>query len=149
MERRPSRAYEVDRIIGILGGALSDLEGGYLLHQEQLVAAIVFDSVLEQGRHLNINGFKDPAAVLCRVVVEESLCRLCRQVGIQDSGKAAALNDGLRDAGRYNKPQWRLIQTWLDIGNAAAHGKFSDYDATAVARMIDDVGRFVAQELGS
>jgi hypothetical protein len=40
----------------------------------------------------------------------------------------------------------------FDIGNAAAHGKFSEYseyDEAAVTRMIDEVERFFAQELGS
>jgi len=145
----PSRAYEVNRLIGILNGALSDLEGGFLAHQEQLVAGVVFDSVLEQARHLLGAGFKDPAAVLGRVVVEDCLRRLSRQAGLSDSGKAAAMNDALRDSGRYSKPQWRLIQTWLDLGNAAAHGKFSEYDEAAVSRMLQDTERFVAQELGS
>jgi hypothetical protein len=149
LERHPERAYQVNTIVGILGGALSDLEGGFVANQEHLVAAIVFDSALEQVRHLTNSGFKDPAAVLCRVVVEESLRRLTRQSGLQDSGKATALNDGLRDSGRYNKPQWRVIQSWLDVGNAAAHGKFSEYDDAAVIRMIDDIERFVGQEIGS
>jgi hypothetical protein len=69
--------------------------------------------------------------------------------GLTDSGKAATLNDALLTAARYTKPQWRLIQSWLDIGSSAAHGKFSDYDNQAVEQMIDGVERFIAQELGS
>lgn len=149
MSQAPAHAYEVQKIVGILSGALSDLEGGFLAHQEQLVAAVVFDSVLEQARQLSTSGFKDPAAVLCRVVVEDCLRRLSRQSGLPDAGKASTLNDGLRDSGRFNKPQWRVIQSWLDIGNAAAHGKFSEYDDEAVVRMIDDIERFVGLEFGS
>jgi hypothetical protein len=147
-ERAPEHSYEVNRIVGILKGALSDLEGGFLVRQEHLVAGVVFDSVLEQARYLTKNDFKDPAAVLCRVVLEDCLRRLCRDEHLPDSGKAAALNDALLAANRYTKPQWRQIQSWLDIGNAAAHGKFSDYDNPAVIQMIDGVERFVAQELG-
>jgi hypothetical protein len=107
IERDPEHAYEVNRIIGILRGALSDLEGGFLVRQEHLVAGVVFDSVLEQARYLTRNGFKDAAAVLCRVVVEDCLRRLCREEGLPDSGKAATLNDALLAATRYTKPQWR------------------------------------------
>jgi len=149
LKGKPSRSYEVNMVIGIMKGALSDLEGGFLIHQEQLVAGAVFDSVLEQGRHLLKSGFKDPAAVLGRVVIEDCLRRVSREVGLPDSGKAAALNDALRDGGRYSKPQWRVIQSWLDIGNSAAHGKFSDYDDAGVARMIDEIEGFVARELGA
>lgn len=146
---KPSSSYDVNQIVGILQGALSDLEGGFLVGQEQLVAGVVFDSVLEQARHLLNGGFKDPAAVLCRVVIEECLHRLSCEEGLSDTGKASALNDALRDRGRYTKPQWRLVQAWLDIGNLAAHGKFSEFKDSDVAVMIEGVERFVAQELGT
>lgn len=84
-----SRSCEVKSIVGILTGAKDDLDGGYLAHQEQLVAGVVFDSVLEQARHLLKTGFKDPAAVLGRVVAEETLRRLCRAAGLPDAGKLA------------------------------------------------------------
>ena len=57
------------------------------------------------------------------------LCHL-QQFNPLASAKAATLNDGLQDRGRYGKPQWRLVQAWLDIGNSVAHGKFSDYNET-------------------
>ena len=141
-------AYEVNSLIGILTGALSDLEDGFLVGQEHLVAGVVLDSVLEQAKHLAENSYKDPAAVLGRVVVEDALRRISREESLADTGKASGLNDALRDKGRYTKPQWRVIQSWLDIGNSAAHGKFSDYDDSDVQTMIKDVERFLAQELG-
>lgn len=146
---RVDKAADVNRVIGVLTGGVSDLDGGFLVRQELLVAAVVLDSVLEQAKHLSRSGFKDPSAVLGRVVVEDCLRRLCREEGLPDLGKAATLNDSLRDKGRYTQPQWRRIQSWLDIGNSAAHGKFSAYSDADVAQMIDDVERFVAQELGT
>ncbi len=149
LDGKPSRSQEVNRIVGILHGALSDLEGGFLVGQERLVAGVVFDIVLQQAHHLLDAGFKDSAAVLCRVVIEDCLRRLSREEGLSDTGKASALNDATRDCGRYGQPQWRMIQAWLDIGNAAAHGKFSDFDHSSVAAMIEGVERFMAQELGT
>ncbi len=145
----PERAYEVNRIVGILDGALNDLEEGFLYGQELLIAGEIFDSVLEEAKHLTENGFKDPAAVLVRVVIEDSLRRLSREEGLDDSIKASAMNLALREKERYAKPQWRLIDSWLDIGNSAAHGKFADYTQDGVLRMIADVERFLAQELSS
>jgi len=147
VDRGVHDACRVNEISGVLTGAKNDLDGGYLAHQEQLVAGVVFDSVLEQARELLKVGYKDPAAVLGRVVAEETLRRLCRAAGLPDKGKASMLNDSLHSANRYNKPQWRLIQSWLDIGNSAAHGKFTDYDENAVARMIEDIERLIAAEL--
>jgi len=148
LDRYPEHSYQVHTIVGILKGALSDLEGGYLIGQERLIAGVVFDSVLEEARHLVDAGFKDPAAVLVRVVVEDSLRRLSRDEQLDDSGKAAALNIALREKGRYSKPQWRLVEVWLDIGNSAAHGRFDDYSKEEVRRAVDDVGRFLAEHLG-
>lgn len=143
---RPSIVYE---IIGILTGALSDLEDGYLVSQEYLVAGEVFDSVLAQAKHLTEKGFKDPAAVLARVVVEDTLKRLSRTEGLDDSIKASRMNGELKRKGRFPQPLWRQVEVWLDIGNDAAHGKFENYTEEQVHQMIEGVKRFLALELGA
>lgn len=141
-----SHSYDIHPIIGLLTGALDDLENGYLLGQEFIIASEVFDSVLGQAKHLVQNGYKDPAAVLARVVLEDALKRLARAEGIDDTQKTSRVNDELKKIGRYPQPQWRLIQAWLDIGNAAAHGKFSEYNDEDVEKLIEDIERFLAVE---
>lgn len=137
----------IDRVVGVLLGGLDDLEKGFLLGQELIVAGQVFDSILEQARHLNGAGYKDCAAVLGRVVLEDALRRIARREGIDDGQKASKLNDDLRKAGIHPQPQWRLVQSWLDIGNAAAHGKLDEYDQKDVRSLVEDVERFVGTEL--
>lgn len=136
-------AYEVYPIVGLLTGALGDLEGGFLRDQEQLIAADVFDSVLEHAAELNKQAYKDPSAVLMRVVLEDALRRLARKNGLDATHKAAKLNDDLKQLSVYPQPQWRLIQVWLDIGNAAAHGKFDEYSSDDVSNAIQGVGQFL------
>lgn len=146
--RRPvENAYDILPIMGILRGALDDLAHGFLTGQEFLIAGDVFDSVLEQAKHLLDTGYKDPAAVLARVVLEDALKRIARAEGIADTLKASQLNDELKKASRYPQPQWRLIQAWLDVGNAAAHGNFGDYDADRVKDVISGIEQFLATEL--
>lgn len=142
-------AFQVEAIEGLLIGALDDLEGGFLIGQEFLVAGEVFDSVLEEAKHLNQSGHKDPAAVLARVVLEGTLKRIARSEGVNDNQKASKINDELRKLGRYPQPQWRLVQAWLDIGNAAAHGKFDEYNNEDIQRLVEDIERFLASELRS
>jgi len=139
-------SYNVYPIVGVLAGALDDLQHGYLLGQEFLVAGEVFGSVLEQASHLLESGYKDPAAVLARVVLEDGLKRMARAEGISESQKASAINDELKKSGRYPQPQWRFIQAWLDIGNAAAHGDFKQYRAKDVAGQIEGIRHFFATE---
>lgn len=139
--------YDIYPIIGILQGAVSDLENGFLTGQELIIAGDIFDNVLEQAKYLNKNKHKDPAAVLARVVIEDALKRIARVESINDSIKASQINDELKKAGRYAQPQWRQIQAWIDIGNAAAHGDFNQYNQNDVQRMIEDIERFLASEL--
>ena len=138
--------YEIYPIVGVLKGALDDLENGYLLGQEFLIAAEVFDSILEQAKQLCKSGYKDPAAVLARVVLEDSLKRLARMEGFDENQKASAINDELKKRGRYSQIQWRMVQAWLDLGNAAAHGKFNDYQSEDVINLISNLENFLAKE---
>jgi hypothetical protein len=146
-KRGVEHSNEVYPIVGLLRGALSDLENGFLLGQEFLIAGEIFDSVLQQAKHLTVSGYKDAAAVLARVVLEDALQRISRSEGLDATLNAARLNDALKQKGRYPQPQWRQVLAWLDIGNAAAHGKFDEYDQAAVERLLDDVERFLATEL--
>lgn len=144
--RHVQHSYDIHPIVGVLTGALDDLEKGHLLGQEFLIAGEVFDSILEQAKQLLRSGYKDPAAVVARVVLEDALKRLARGEGIDDRQKASVINDDLRKRGRYSQSQWRFIQAWLDIGNAAAHGKFSEYKEEDVTRVVEDLERFLAAE---
>lgn len=140
---------QVQAIEGLLIGALDDLESGFLVGQEFLIAGEVFDSVLEEAKHLNQSGYKDCAAVLTRVVLENALRRIARSEGVNDNKKASQINVELRKLGRYPQPQWRLVQACLDLGNAAAHGRFDEYSDEDVQRRVEDVERFLATEFRS
>lgn len=139
---------EVKAVEGLLTGALDDLESGFLLKHEFLVAGEIFDSVLDEAKLLLKTGHKDVAAVLCRVILENALQRIARQEEIDSAQKTSKINDELKKIGRFGQPQWRLIQAWLDIGNFAAHGKFNEYDDNAVRTMIEGTEHFIANELG-
>jgi hypothetical protein len=134
----------IESIRGLLIGSLDDLNNGFLIGQEFLIASEILDSVIEEAKELLNVGYKDPAAVLGRVVMEDSLKRLARQEGIDDTLKASKINDELKKIGIYNLPQSRLIQACLDIGNYAAHGQFEEYSKEDVRNQIDDIERFLA-----
>ncbi|MTI47658.1 MAG: DUF4145 domain-containing protein [Firmicutes bacterium] len=137
-------ASTVNGVQGFLIGALDDLEHGLLVGHEFVIAGEVFDSVLEEAKYLNSKGHKDAAAVLGRVVIEDSLKRLARQEEIDDGFKATRLNDELKKINKYTQPQWRLVQAWLDLGNAAAHGQFNDYNDEDIKKMLEGIEQFIA-----
>ncbi len=144
--RMVAHSHEVRRLVGLLDGAADDLASGFLASQEFLVAGRVFDSVLEEAKHLLAAGFKDPSAVLGRVLLEQALQRLADANSIDASKKASLLNDELRKAGRFSQLLWRQVQVWLDLGNAAAHGKFDEFTHENVHRFLEDIERFLATE---
>jgi hypothetical protein len=104
-------------------------------------------SILVQAKQLVQSGYKDCAAVLTRTVLEDALKRLARSEGVDESLKASAINDELKKKGKYPQSQWRFIQAWLDIGNAAAHGKFGEYNEQDVSKLVEGVEQFLATEL--
>ena len=130
--------------VSIMRAALSDLEGGFVHHVEVAIASEVFDSVLEQAKYLNHKGYKDAAAVLGRTVIEDALKRLARSNGLEDTKKASAINESLKNAGVYHQPMWRQVQAWTDIGNSAAHGDFHEYTQEQVRDMLEGIGGFLA-----
>lgn len=135
----------VKSLKGILVGAQDDYENGYVIGQEFLIAGEIFDSLLEESKHLLNTNHKDAAAILGRVVIEDSLKRLARNENINENQKASILNDELKKASLYTQPQWRLIQSYLDIGNSAAHGKFQEYDSNDVKTMLEGIEMFFAK----
>lgn len=144
-----SRDYEIFPIVGVIEACIDDLKNGFLTTQQFLIAGELFDSVLSQAKHLVTFGFKDPAAVLGRVVLEDALKRIAQDCGEDSNAKASAINDALKKSGRFSQPLWRQVQFWLDIGNAAAHGNFSTYSDQDVVRILDGIEMFLATEFHS
>lgn len=132
--------------VSILSAALEDLRGGFLIGQEFIVAGVVFDEVLQEAKHLQQAGHKDAAAVLGRTVLEDALRRLARSAEVDATGKVSGVNDRLKEVGLLTQPRWRGVRTMLDVGNAAAHGEFDQYDHSDVAKMLGDVEAFLASE---
>lgn len=83
------------------------------------------------------------SAVLTRIVLEDALKRLARNSEIDPEIKASFINDQLKKKGKYSQSKWRFIQTWLDISNNAVHGKFDEYNAEDVEKLIEDLERFL------
>jgi hypothetical protein len=125
--------------IAVLEAAKEIIEKGFLYKIQHLVTADFFDSVLEQAEYLLSEGHKDPAAILGRVIVEQTLKQIAEREAVISSEKMklSAINDCLRKEGIYDKIKWRLIQGYIDLGNDAAHGHFDKYTDKQVEEMLD------------
>jgi hypothetical protein len=55
--RHLENSYDIYPVVGVLTGAVDDLEEGYLIGQEFLIASEIFDSIMEQAKHLMHSGY--------------------------------------------------------------------------------------------
>lgn len=106
------------------------------------------------AEHVLDTGYKDPAAVMCGSVLEEHLRQLCLKNGIDTvtsrdrkdiPKKADSLNADLARAGIYSKLDQKMITSWLDLRNFAAHGHYEEYTADQVKNFLSSVTEFMAR----
>lgn len=124
--------------IALMEGAKEEIEKGFLYKIEHLISIDFFESVIEQAEYLLDKGFKDPAAILGRVIIENTLKDIARRENItfSDKIKLATLNENLWKNSIYAKNVWRMVQAQIDLGNFAAHGDFDKYNDKAVRNML-------------
>jgi hypothetical protein len=137
-----SNAYEAMKIslcVAQLESAIDSIDSGFVGNLRHLLHAELFDSTIEQARSLLSAGHRIPAAVLGRIVIESWLRDKAEACGMpkHDKSKPSILNDALKKAGEFSVPKWRQIQGYLDIGNAAAHGKEADISDKDVERLLE------------
>jgi hypothetical protein len=139
-------ANKVHKIKGLLEGAKEDIENGFLLGQEFIIANEVFDSVLEEAKFFIFEQKnKDIGAILLRIVLEAAIKRIAKKEGIDIEGKKiSALNDELKMNNIFMQTIWRQNQAWLDIGNDAAHGNFKNYDLKQVENFHQGLVNFLS-----
>lgn len=138
-------ANRIHKIKGLLEGVQEDLENGFLLGQEFIIANEVFDSVLEEAKFfIDEQKNKDIGAMLLRIVLEDAIKRIARKENIDiENKKISAINDELKTKGIFIQTIWRQNQAWIDIGNNASHGKFEEYNLNQVESFYQGLVNFL------
>lgn len=135
--------------LSVLRALSEELQMGFLYGVEMLVARDMLDTIVEEAKVLLQAKYKDAAAIYCRVILETSIKKLCdnNKITYRKKEKLNSLSNKLRKRGLLNLPEWRQIQAWTDIGNSAAHGKFSDYTEDDVKNMLNGIENFIETKL--
>jgi hypothetical protein len=125
-------------LVGLLESARDEIAAGFLGRIAYLAHAQLFHSVIEQAIELLRLDHLTPAAVLGRIVIERWIRDEAERNGIHEhaTAKASVLNDRLKGVGKLSVPKWRLIQGYLDVGNAAAHGRIDDFTRQNVEQLL-------------
>lgn len=92
------------------------------------------------------------AAVIAGAVLEHGLRTLCGKLEpkepIESNGKPLTLGgliDGLKKRKIFNELTAKQLRGWADIRNAAAHGKFDDFNRNQVEAMVSGVMDFLVR----
>jgi hypothetical protein len=141
-----SNPAQFNRVRAVFLAAKEDFEGGYLNSVRNLVEAEVFSTELEQARELQDAGYRVPAAVICGVVLETNIRRLCSARSLP-IGKLDKMNADLAKAGQYNALVQKRITALAAIRNSAAHGNETEFGEADVKAMIEEVERLVSDWL--
>ncbi len=139
-------------------GFKEDLEKGLITRDlVKIVTLDIYNDMIEQAQNLrgfNTEPLNRAACVLARIVIEDTLRKLCDDNGITlSSDKASVANDELKKQKIITKEQWRFNQVWLDIGNIAAHPEteqeegFSSITEDKMDSMINSIKQFAKENL--
>jgi hypothetical protein len=143
-----------DPLLGILNALLFDYQRGFLETVEEQLRAGMLSDFLSIAKFLlseTSTRYKDPAAVVVGVVLEEHLRKLASKNGIPDqdpSGKplkASALNDQLYNNGVFPQSYHQTVTAWLHIRNEAVHANWAAYNEELVRLMLAGTEEFIAR----
>jgi hypothetical protein len=133
-------------LAGILTAAMADFREGFMADTKLLVSAEVFADFLAQAEVLLENDYKDAAAVVIRAVLEDGLRRVCisKGIAVKDRDGVHQLAEAMTKQNILTAVQFKEVEAKKEIGNKAAHGKFSEYTHADVVAFHEFVQRLLA-----
>jgi hypothetical protein len=140
-------SYAMPGCLGVFESAYEDFKSDLLEDTKAMITAEVFTDFIEQAEYLLSEGYKLPAAVLMRGVLEDSLRILCNKeakISLPDKPKLDWMNTELVKEGIYNKIVQKQVTAWAGIGNSAAHMRIKEFSDTDVKNMISGIINFNA-----
>jgi len=142
---------DMRRLIGVLEAIKIQVDAGLLVSLQDLIAADMFDDLLEQAEYLHGAGFLLAAGVLGRAVLEEYLRNWCVREACSPTKPRPTINDynmALYEKRHLDKIAMKQLDGLAAIGNDAAHNK-PGLTTDDVARLLRDVREFLVKHTPS
>jgi hypothetical protein len=143
--------------LGTFYGFVEDLKKGLITSDLiSMISIDVYNDLIQQAKDLrkfNTEPLNRASCVLARIVLEEGLKKICSKRGIDlKSNKANEANMEIIKKLIYSNPQFKLVETCLSIGNAAAHPdspklKFKSIAETQIDDMLKNIPEFLTEYL--
>ena len=142
----PNRVETAMSMLGCMRSISDAINRGLLNRVEDLLAAEMFDNLLEQALYLCSKNYYRAAGVLGRAVLEEHLRHLCERNSCIPAKERPTLNDFASELYRLehlDKLQLKNVESMAAIGNAAAHPSEKDISEEDAEHLLIDIRRFV------
>ncbi len=141
--------YDALKAQAVMQAAADDLASDAIFRIYDLAAAELLDNFLEQAEELLSSGYIGAAAVICGIVLEDSLRRICaaNNINLQSRSKLDSMNTELAKKGIYNKLVQKKITALADIRNNAAHGNWNEFTKKDVHDMLLQVRDFTSKHM--
>ena len=148
-KRGDSTSRSVKNGLGILRAALEDVEQGHLRTVQQMATAEVFSDFIDQADYLLEHRYHIPAASLAGAVLENGLRSLAEKndIATKPRDDLSALNNKLGANAIYNRLRQKRVSAWVDVRNAADHGRFDEFNEADVTDLVKGVRTFLAEYL--
>jgi len=138
-------------------GFIGDLKKGLITSDLiSLISIDIYNDLVLQAKDLrkfNTEPLNRAACVLARIVLEDGLKKICSKHNISlKSDKANEANIELKKEIIYGNTQFKHVDTWLSIGNTAAHPEspkldFNSITETQMDDMIKNIPEFLTKYL--
>ncbi len=140
---------EVEKGLGILRAAQTEIDFGALPGIETLFSAEIFEDFLAMAEHLLDQKYFAVVPSLVGAVLEDGLRKIAKRKGVtvKQDDNIAGLNTRLFDAKTYSPLVRKKIEVWNSIRNNADHGKFELNPPQDVGQMLEGIRGFLAEYL--
>jgi hypothetical protein len=139
---------EVGEFSALLKNLVRDIEAGLLTSIADRARAETFDDFLDHGRAYLSEEKKQEAGVICGVVFEDTLRRVCRKHEIDDKDvKLDTLISALVKIEVLSDTKAKRARGDAHVRTKATHAQWDEFDLKDVAATIDITQELISAEL--
>jgi hypothetical protein len=130
----------VSEMAAMLTRLLEEIEGGLLTTIENHAIAVTFDNFLDHGAEYLKHGRKNEAGVIAGIVFEDTIRRICRVLGVTESG--VALDTLISELAKQDPPvltqlKAKRARAAAGLRTSAAHARWDEIALGDVAPVIE------------
>lgn len=140
----------VEKLLGLLQSVQLEAQAGLLARLEDQVVATAFDDFLDHAAHYHKAGKVKEAAVLASAVLEDTVKRIAKKVGVAADGYSLEpLIDELTKQGIFSAVRAKRLKSYAAVRNHALHAEWDKLDIKDVGAQLSGLQELLDEHLQS